>query len=162
MLLLPLEQVIRGGREHPEGDALYHSLQVFELAAEQMPYDEEFLLAALLHDVGLAIDRVDPAGAALEALEGAITERTAWLIEHLGEAHKIHGKTIGVRAHRRLVRNASYEDLLALAECDRGGRVCGARTSSLDEALDTIRHLDDLDCDVRYEDDDSRYEDDAA
>jgi len=34
---------------HPEGDALYHSLQVFELAREARPYDEEFLLAALLH-----------------------------------------------------------------------------------------------------------------
>ena len=37
---------------HPKGDALYHSLQVYDLACDEMPYDEEFLLAALLHDVG--------------------------------------------------------------------------------------------------------------
>ena len=47
---------------HPEGDALYHSLQVFELARAELPYDEEFLLAALLHDVGKAIDRQRPRG----------------------------------------------------------------------------------------------------
>ncbi len=32
MLLLPLEEVKQSARHHPEGDALYHSLQVFELA----------------------------------------------------------------------------------------------------------------------------------
>ena len=45
---------------HPEGDVLYHSLQVFELARDELPYDEEFLLAALLHDVGKAIDPQRP------------------------------------------------------------------------------------------------------
>ena len=59
MLLLPLENVKEDPRYHPEGDALYHSLQVFELARRELPYDEEFLLAALLHDVGKAIDRRD-------------------------------------------------------------------------------------------------------
>ena len=82
MLLLPLEQVKENPAYHPEGDALYHSLQVFELARAELPYDEEFLLAALLHDVGKAIDRREHVAAALESLEGFITPRTAWLIEH--------------------------------------------------------------------------------
>ncbi|MGA2233344.1 MAG: tRNA adenylyltransferase, partial [Tepidisphaeraceae bacterium] len=51
MLLAPLEEVRQSAVHHPEGDALYHSLQVFELARDRAPYDEEFLLAALLHDV---------------------------------------------------------------------------------------------------------------
>ena len=56
-------------KTHPEGDVLYHSLQVFELARQALPYDEDFLLAALLHDVGKAIDRREHVAAALEALE---------------------------------------------------------------------------------------------
>ena len=82
MLLLPLENVKQSPKYHPEGDALYHSLQVFDLARDELPYDEEFLLAALLHDVGKAIDPADHVAAGLEALDGFITERTAWLIEH--------------------------------------------------------------------------------
>src|SRR4051812_775733 len=57
--LVPLESVKQGPREHPEGDALSHPLQVFALARAARPYDEEFLLAALLHDVGKAIDPAD-------------------------------------------------------------------------------------------------------
>ena len=68
LLLAPLEDVMQSPENHPEGDVLYHSLQVFELARQKLPYDEEFLLAALLHDVGKAIDRRDHVAAGLEAL----------------------------------------------------------------------------------------------
>ncbi len=47
-LLLPLENVKQSPKYHPEGDALYHSLQVFDLACDELPYDEEFLLAAFV------------------------------------------------------------------------------------------------------------------
>jgi hypothetical protein len=77
MLLLPLENVKEDPKYHPEGDALYHSLQVFDHARAEFPYDEEFLLAALLHDVGKAIDRHDHVAAGLEALAGHITPRIA-------------------------------------------------------------------------------------
>ena len=62
MRLAPLESVKQNPRYHPEGDALYHSLQVFEHARNARPYDEEFLLAAMLHDVGKGIDRGDHVG----------------------------------------------------------------------------------------------------
>ncbi len=86
LLLLPLEHVMQSPEDHPEGDVLYHSLQVFELGRARLPYDEEFLTAALLHDVGKAIDRRDHVAAGLEALDGLISPRTAWLIEHHVEA----------------------------------------------------------------------------
>jgi predicted nucleotidyltransferase len=140
-LLLPLENVKQSPKWHPEGDALYHSLQVFDHARDQMPYDEEFLLAALLHDVGKAIDPRDHIAAGLEALEGFLTERTAWLIAHHMEGHQILDQTLGARAHRRLRQNESYEDLIVLAECDRAGRQIGVQAPELDEALDYIRSL---------------------
>src|SRR3984893_5792480 len=87
MLLLPLEDIEQSPKYHPEGDALYHSLQVFELARDQRPYDEEFILAALLHDVGKGLDRSNHVQAALDALEGLITERTQFLIQHHMDAH---------------------------------------------------------------------------
>ncbi len=141
VLLLPLERVAQSPRYHPEGDALYHSLQVFDLACNELPYDEEFLLAALLHDVGKAIDPHDHVPAGLEALAGFITERTHWLIEHHMLAHAIQARTIGARAHRRLREAESYDELVLLGQCDRDGRQRGVATSDVDGALDYIRDL---------------------
>ena len=142
-LLLPLENVKQSPKYHPEGDVLYHSLQVYDLACDQLPYDEEFLLAALLHDVGKGMDPYDHVGSGLEAVEEFVTERTRWLIEHHMEAHKIWDKTIGARARRRLEQNESYHELLLLGECDRGGRQVGVQTTSLEDALDYIREISD-------------------
>ena len=140
-LLLPLENVKQNPKYHPEGDALYHSLQVFDHACDALPYDEEFLLAALLHDIGKAIDPHDHVAAALEALDGFVTERTAWLIEHHMLAHQVLDGTIGSRAHRRLKESESYEELLTLCRCDRAGRQMGVEAPELDEALDYVRNL---------------------
>jgi predicted HD phosphohydrolase len=140
-LLLPLENVKQSPKYHPEGDVLYHSLQVFDLACDELPYDEEFLLAALLHDVGKGIDVNEHVISGLEALDGFISQRTVWLIEHHMEAHRIFDGTIGSRAHRRLKDNESYEELLLLGQCDRGGRVPGAQVTELEEALEYVRQL---------------------
>ena len=126
---------------HPEGDALYHSLQVFDHARDQLAYDEEFLLAALLHDVGKAIDPADHVAAGLEALDGFITERTAWLIEHHMLAHQLADGTLGARARRRLEQSEHFDDLVLLGECDRAGRQPGVEAPELDEALDYLREL---------------------
>jgi hypothetical protein len=140
-LLIPLEKFKQSPKYHPEGDVLYHSLQVFELARDALPWDEEFLLAALLHDVGKGIDPLDHVAAGLEALGDSITERTAWLIRHHMDAQAVLDGTIGVRARRRLSQNESYEELLLLAECDRAGRVPGAQVPEVEEALDYVREL---------------------
>lgn len=140
-LMLPLEDVKQHPKYHPEGDVLYHSLQVFDLACDELPYDEEFLLAALLHDVGKGIDPQDHVAAGLEALEGFISERTAWLIENHMLAHRILDGTIGARARRRLRENDSYDELLLLCGCDRGGRVAGVQTIELESAIDYVRQI---------------------
>lgn len=141
MLLLPLEKVKENPRYHPEGDALYHSLQVFELARDELPYDEEFLLAALLHDVGKAIDPKEHIAAGLEALEGFITPRTTWLIEHHSEAHALHDGTLGARARHRLEASEDYEELKLLAKCDQAGRIKGVAVGDVRDALEYLREL---------------------
>jgi len=140
-LLLPLENVRENRKYHPEGDALYHSLQVFDLAQNELPYDEEFLLAALLHDVGKGIDRDDHVAAGLEALDGQITERTAWLIEHHMLGHQLRDGTLGARARRRLRESPDFDELVLLATCDSDGRQVGVEAPELDEAIDYVRDL---------------------
>ncbi len=141
MLLVPLETVKQRAEYHPEGDALYHSLQVYELARDALPYDEEFQLAALLHDVGKAIDPRDHVAAALESLAGFITERTAWLIAHHMEAGALRDGTLGSRARRRLEESENYDDLMLLCDCDRRGRQCGVGVPEVEEALSDLREL---------------------
>ena len=97
------------------------ALQVFELAREERPYDEEFLLAALLHDVGKAIDPADHVLAALQSLEGSITARTEWLIAHHMEVHALRAGTLGVKARARIQTSEYYDDLMLLSELDRRG-----------------------------------------
>jgi hypothetical protein len=141
ILLLPLEKVKQSPKWHPEGDALYHSLQVFDHARDALPYDEEFMLAALLHDIGKAIDPDRHVESALEALVDYVTPRTLWLVEHHMEAHQVCNGTIGARARRRLEQSEDFETLMLLSQCDRAGRQRGVATPDVQEALDFLREL---------------------
>ena len=142
MLLLPLENVKQSPRYHPEGDALYHSLQVFELARDQRPYDEEFLLAALLHDIGKGLDPHDHVGAGLSALEGIITERTQFFIAHHIDALALKRKQLPLERRRKLEASPDFEDLLLFRDLDEAGRVPGIQVGTVDEALDYLRELE--------------------
>lgn len=139
LLLQPLARVQWPTDIHPEGDALYHSLQVFELGREVLPYDEEFLLACLLHDVGWAINPRHPVLSAIDALGTLITERTRFLIEQRPVAS--HYLKTG-ECPKSLRRSEDFEDAVLLARCDRAGRVPGATVCTLEEALDYIEGLD--------------------
>jgi hypothetical protein len=143
MRLLPLESAKQNPKYHPEGDALYHSLQVFHLARDARPYDEEFLLAALLHDVGKAIDPHDHVAAGLEALRGAVTERTLWLIEHHMDLLAAREKPLSPRLKRDLESSEYFDDLKLLRELDDAGRVIGQPVDSLDEVLAYLKGLED-------------------
>src|SRR5262245_38470542 len=142
LLLLPLEIVKQSPKWHPEGDVLYHLLQVFELARDERPWDEEFLLAALLHDVGKGIDPFDHTAAGLQALDGLVTPRTAWLIENHMLAQEYKAGTLGHRQRVRLEASDDFEDLMLLRELDDRGRVPGATVGTVDEALNFIRELE--------------------
>jgi predicted nucleotidyltransferase len=142
-LLFPLETVKQNPTWHPEGDALYHSLQVFDRARNERPYDEEFLLAALLHDVGKGIDPADHTDAGLAALEGAVTERTEWLIGHHMDALAYKDRSLDKESRTALEQSEHFEDLMLLRDCDDRGREVGIETTTLDEALQYLKSLAD-------------------
>jgi predicted HD phosphohydrolase len=141
MRLEPLESVKQNVKYHPEGDALFHSLQVFQLARDARPYDEEFLLAALLHDVGKAIDPQDHVAAGVEALRGAVTDRTLWLIEYHMDLVNGRERTFSARLKRESQPPDYLDDLKLLRELDDAGRVPGEHVDSLDDVLDYLKRL---------------------
>ncbi|MFO0908632.1 MAG: HD domain-containing protein [Isosphaeraceae bacterium] len=143
MRLAPLESVKQNPKYHPEGDALYHSLQVFELARRARPYDEEFLLAALLHDVGKALEPTDHVAASVEALRGAVPERTLWLVEHHMDLLGSRDRSARPRARLAIEDSEYLDDLKLLRELDDAGRVPGAIVGTVDEALAYLKGLED-------------------
>ncbi len=140
-LLKPLAHVMQDPQWHPEGDALYHSLQVFQLVEERVPYDEELLTAALLHDAGKAIDRRDHSAATLAALSDIATERTLWFIENLPLAQAHARGALGLRARNRLEATDDFDELVILAECDIAGRKCGVQVPEIEDAISVLREL---------------------
>lgn len=138
MLIEPLARVALDPEYHPEGDALYHTLQVFELGLQERPYDEEFLLACLLHDAGLAINPRHPVVSVIDALGTLITDRTRELIE-LRPVATEYLRT--VQCPQRLRKSEEFEDAVLLARLDRAGRVPGTKVRTLAEALDFIREI---------------------
>ena len=143
--LAPLEAVKQNPKTHPEGDALYHSLQVFEHARAARPYDEEFLLAALLHDVGKAIDPADHVAAGVEALRGSVTDRALWLIAHQHDlpTPRNRDRALSAKARRALEESEYLDDLKLLRDLDEAGRVAGAPVGGVEEALAYVKGLED-------------------
>jgi len=141
-LLLPLDRVRQDRDLHPEGDVLYHSLQVFELARERRPWDEDFLLAALLHDVGKGIDPMDHVAAGLAVLNDHISDRTKLLIENHAMTQRVRDGMAGARAKRRLTNAEDCDALDLLARCDRDGRMPGRIVCTPEEAIAYIRQLE--------------------
>lgn len=80
-LLYQLEGVNQDPWFHPEGDALYHSLQVFSCALNDTR-DVALLMAALLHDIGKAVDNEDHAIIGAEELDSMVPEHAVWLVRH--------------------------------------------------------------------------------
>lgn len=128
-LLSALDGVKQNPKWHPEGDALYHSLQAFDVA-RRLTRDPLFWLTALVHDVGKAVDSATHAEVGADLLAGLVPDRAVWLVSHHLDL---------LRDPRRTRRRASADDLRdlrLLREIDLGARSTDARVLALDEALD--------------------------
>ena len=131
-LLSSLNGIRQSPRYHPEGDALFHSLQVFELARRESE-DPVLWAAALFHDVGKAVDGPlhDEVGADL--LDGLLCPRAVWLVRHHLDLLK------DPRTTRRRHRGTdALRDLEKLRRWDLGGRDPSARVVSIDCAFDQL------------------------
>jgi len=134
-LLAALDGIQQSPRYHPEGDALFHSLQVFELATRGTE-DRILWAAALFHDVGKAIRGADHDEVGADLLEGLLPDRAVWLVRH-------HLDLLGdrQRTRHRLRGTPELLDLERLRRWDLGGRNPNARVMSASDALGML--LDD-------------------
>ena len=131
-LLLALDTVPQDPAFHPEGDALYHSLQVFDLARKATD-DRQLWAAALLHDVGKALGSAGHAEAGADLLDGLIAPRVVWLVRHHLDLLLRKAAT-----KRRLRGTPSLRDLTRLRDWDVQGRSPRASVLSPDEAVDLL------------------------
>jgi predicted HD phosphohydrolase len=135
-LLSSLNGVRQSPRYHPEGDALFHSLQVFALAQRETT-DPVLWAAALFHDVGKAVDGPTHDEVGADLLEGLVSARTVWLVRHHLDLLK------EPRATRRRYRGTrALGDLEKLRRWDLGGRDPNARVITIDGAFDRLAASD--------------------
>jgi len=127
-----LDGVWQPPRFHPEGDALTHSLQVFDraLAATR---DPELHTAALLHDIGKSMDIAEHAELGADLLDGVFSERVTRLVRHHMDLLRRPRQT-----RRHFANTPFLRDLELLRRLDLAGRVKGARTIRLDHAVELI------------------------
>jgi len=130
-LLLALEGVEQDPVWHPEGDALFHSLQVFA-HARRATGDPDLLAAALLHDVGKGLDRPHEQEGA-ELLSSYLPERVCWLVRHHLDLLRHPTKT-----RRRWRGTRELQDLEQLRRWDVAGRDPEAWVPSVEDAVAVV------------------------
>ena len=117
------------------------TLLSFFYVEKQQPFDEELLTAALLVDAGRIINRRNAIQAILQAANGLVTSRTAWLIEARDVAVAYTNGTLGHRARHRLTVHADFDQVMLLAEATRANQQEDVGRLSLDGAIERLRFL---------------------
>ena len=131
-LLYDLETVTEKSAHHPEENTLTHSLQVFELAYQQSA-DAELWAAALLHDIGKAIDYPHHAIIGADLLKNLLSPRIVWLVKHHLDLLIQPSKT---RQH--LKNTLKLRDLEKLRQWDLKGRKPHQQTCTVEYSIHTI------------------------
>lgn len=136
-LLQALDGVPQDPRYHPEGDALFHSLQVFAHARRETD-DPVLIGAALLHDVGKALRGPDHDAEGADLLEGLVHPRIVWLVRHHLDLLRAPGVT-----RRRLRDTDRLGALERLRRWDLAGRSPRAVVPSPEEAISYLTRFAD-------------------
>ncbi len=131
-LLQDLDGIQQNPQFHPEGDALFHSLQVFQIALQEST-DPILLAAALFHDVGKSVNSKNHDKTGADMLRGILDDQVIWLIEHHLDLLKHPGKT-----RQKLKQDKRLHDLEKLRKWDLAGRDPFADTLSTEQALSIL------------------------
>ena len=132
-LLYDLEGIMQLPKYHPEGDTLFHSLQVFQCASSET-FDPDLLAASLFHDIGKAIDYPNHARVGAELLSGIFDARICWLIEH-----HLDLLNAPARCRRKYAGTQRLSDLEQLRKWDLAGRQVHADVPSPQQALNQLK-----------------------
>jgi hypothetical protein len=138
-LLASLDGIRQDPKYHPEGDALFHSLQSFGLARKEST-DPVLWAAALLHDVGKALGSPDHDVTGSDLLDGLVAPRIVWLVAHHLDLLRAPALT-----RRRLRGTSILTDLEHLRRWDVGGRDPHAIVMAPEEAMNVlVKHTREL------------------
>ena len=137
-LLTGLDGVRQCLRYHPEQDALYHCLQVFDLARGES-HDPALWAAALFHDVGKAQDSVNHELIGADWLRGLVSPRVVFLVEHHMDL-----MCCARRTGRKLRATRMLSDLKRLRDWDLRGRRVDAAVLTPKQALELLQAATDL------------------
>lgn len=117
-----LQFVEQSEAHHPEGNVLNHTLQVVWHAFRESD-DYDLILAALLHDIGKAKNKLLHHEIGADWLCGLCSEKTIWLINNHMRIHKyLNGETRKLGKCNKLVEHMWFKDLVMLSRWDAMGR----------------------------------------
>lgn len=123
---------MQAAQYHPERDALYHSLQVFECALHETQ-NPILLAAALFHDVGKGIDYPNHHKVGAQALADVLNNDVCWLIEHHLDLLINPAKT-----RKQLKGTPQLTNLEKLRRWDLAGRKTGVDVMDIQTALNIL------------------------
>jgi len=107
---------------HPEGDVFVHSLQAVYIAFRET-YDTDLILAALLHDVGKAANKLRHDKIAIDLLGCHCSPKTLWLIEnHMRVWYLLLGEMRKLSKVKELIEHPWLPELIHLARIDKMAR----------------------------------------
>lgn len=131
--LLDLLEATRGveAREdfHPEKDVFEHQLQCFKHALRET-FDMELIVAALIHDVGKAINHLGHEELGAGLIEQYVSPKVHFLVlNHTRIRYYYEGKIVKLQKAAELAEHPMFRELVMLSRFDKLGRVANKTTT---------------------------------
>lgn len=107
---------------HPETDVMEHQLQCFHHALRET-YDMELVVAALIHDVGKAIDQLGHEEVGAGMIENYVSPKVHFLVEnHTRIRYFYEGKIVRLQKAIDIAEHPFFRELVILSRFDKLGR----------------------------------------